>query len=314
MCGNTILHGSWLRPERSLSDVRSLSGYVYEVVGVQSGDDFLQTLDHCVTALREGKITVDDLRRLARALTAVDRPDALADAVIAQGDIPKHADKRKRAVPYGTQYQRRQIAELLREFVRTHPESPDARTFALAALLLSAQDSNLFGAGYLASLVHDPAITLAAAITQRQKSRLERHLADHCEVSRRAIVLETHADALLSKARKGTVPTQFCSTLEALAELAPSRRDVQYQLAALYWRAQQVIGSEEPAFVALDTTLRNAVKDPVFDELLGERYGMQLGRTRKSMTEAELRSRIKEIRPSTPPSGSASESERTSAL
>ena len=305
LCSNTFLHGSLLRPARSLADVRSLSGHVYDVIAVQPGaGDFPQALDHCVTAIRDDKMTDDDLNRLVKEILSDGRPDVLAENVLAQHDWARHADKRNRPVPYGTHRQRQQIAQALRQHVHEYPQSLNVTSFARATILLSAQDSSLFGAGPLAAVLRDPVLIRSASLTQRQVSRLQRHLADHWEVSRHATELQARADALLAKTRKGSPPAELSPTLEALAELAPNRRDIQCQLAAIYARGQQLFGATDPSMLALKDVLSEKVRDPTFDKVLADSYGACFSRATETMTEDDLRGRIRKIRPATPASES----------
>ncbi|HEV2292829.1 MAG TPA: M56 family metallopeptidase [Tepidisphaeraceae bacterium] len=229
-----------VRPDRSLAQVETISGEIYRTLGVSSaGRPMLPHLDAAIAQLRSGELTNATLRPLAVALNA-SSADELTDAalqVISVADAAAHQSDPRWT--HGSAKDRSQIVHRLRSAAREcRGRLPaDARLFARASLLLSAQDSVLLGAAPTLSLLREPGFADLTGLSSRQLARVRRHLADHATITRIFINMLIRAEREIGNAstREGAASHLAHAAVEML-KLAGARPDIHWCVQNLHYR------------------------------------------------------------------------------
>ncbi len=229
--GSAIL----IRPSRTLTDVRSLAQNVQKVLNVRGHQgSVLPLVEEAVAARRAGTLDADVARRLAEAFNRSAGTELLA-ADLAEVSLEEpRAHQQRDGWRYGLYYERMQIAHELWGFAQERSQvgaSREARLLARGAMLLLAQDSLMFGASPLRSLLRDPRFVDIALRDARQTARLRRDLEDHRTVSRAFIPELRCAEELLAAATASGAPPDLIPAMRRMARLAKHRPDIQWCIA-----------------------------------------------------------------------------------
>jgi beta-lactamase regulating signal transducer with metallopeptidase domain len=202
-------------PTRGIEQVRSLCGNVYAIFEIRPSTDardhaWFEQLD-AVVAEKEGPERRPAEDELVDAVIGHSAPDQLAAEILPRVHLGEMgAYQSAPDWTHGTYQQRLTLEKLLwlnARALRASGNADRAVTYGRAAVLLSAQETFLFGAASLHRLSSDPEFEQLTGLDARQAIQLRRHVEDHD-----ALIAAFHQHRLAAEAALAELGTPASAT------------------------------------------------------------------------------------------------------